>query len=77
MMENIDLIFGCVFSGFVLGYMYKGAMQKMRETDPVYGCELYNEQGCTHVDGMLCNFPKCSMLQDYRTKSKPPVAEGE
>lgn len=33
--------------------------------DPVKHCKLYKEIGCSHVDGMLCDFPKCSMLKDY------------
>ena len=65
-MYNFELIILCIFSGFVLGYLYRSSVQKMRETDPVHGCELYKEQGCAHVDGMLCNFPRCSMLADYR-----------
>ena len=34
--------------------------------DPVKSCQLYRELGCSHVDGMLCDFPKCSMLKDYK-----------
>lgn len=33
--------------------------------DPVKHCKLYKEFGCSHVDGMLCDFPKCSMLKEY------------
>lgn len=65
-MENIELVLWCVFFGFVIGYLYRSAVENMRKTDPVHGCELYKEQGCSHVDGMLCDFPKCSMLNDYR-----------
>ena len=26
--------------------------------DPMLHCELYINEGCTHVDGMLCKYPK-------------------
>lgn len=34
--------------------------------DPVKGCELYKNEGCSHVDGLLCDYPKCEMLKEYR-----------
>lgn len=35
--------------------------------DPVWHCEVYRtKQSCAHVDGPLCDFPKCSMLQEHR-----------
>lgn len=34
--------------------------------DPVRGCELYKNEGCSHVDGLLCDYPKCKMLKEYR-----------
>ena len=34
--------------------------------DPVRGCELYKNEGCSHVDGLLCDYPKCEMLKEYR-----------
>jgi hypothetical protein len=33
--------------------------------DPVKGCDLYKNEGCCHVDGILCDYPKCSMLKEY------------
>ena len=35
--------------------------RRAKKWDPVYGCRLYDELGCSHVDGPLCDFPKCSM----------------
>lgn len=35
------------------------------KNDPVHNCKLYREQGCSHVDGMLCDFPNCSMNNEY------------
>lgn len=33
--------------------------------DPVKNCIVWIEQGCSHVDGMLCNFPHCSTFKKY------------
>jgi endogenous inhibitor of DNA gyrase (YacG/DUF329 family) len=33
--------------------------------DPVKNCKLYKEESCSHVDGPICDFGKCSMLEDY------------
>lgn len=44
-----------------------------RSDDPVYSCDLYRDKeagSCAHVDGPLCDFPKCSMLSDYRRRSQ-------
>lgn len=45
-------------------YIYK------RDNDPVYGCKLYKEDGCSHVDGILCDYPNCSILNEYLNKNK-------
>jgi len=37
----------------------------MSDSDPVEMCSIYKEQGCSHVDGLLCDFPECQMLKDY------------
>ena len=49
-----------------------------RSNDPVHSCELYRDKSagsCAHVDGPLCDFPKCSMLAD-QTKDDARVFEG-
>lgn len=33
--------------------------------DPVKHCNLYKQEGCSHVDGFLCDFDTCSMRIDY------------
>lgn len=38
---------------------------KYKNSDPCYKCKLYLKEGCSHVDGMLCDFPNCNMLHDY------------
>lgn len=42
--------------------------RRAKKHDPVYACRLYDEIGCSHVDGPLCDFPKCSMLKEYYYK---------
>lgn len=40
-----------------------------RSNDPVHSCDLYRDKSagsCVHVDGPLCDFPKCSMLAEYK-----------
>lgn len=45
----------------------------LKKTDPLYNCKLHTDKKCAHVDGPLCDFPQCSMLQNYlkeETKDK-------
>ena len=32
-----------------------------RKNDPVQFCEVYKEDGCSHVDGPLCDMRTCSL----------------
>ena len=44
-----------------------------RSDDPVYSCDLYRDKdagSCVHVDGPLCDFPKCSVLAEYRQQKE-------
>jgi hypothetical protein len=44
-----------------------------REGDPVYHCDVYKDKAngsCAHVDGMLCDFPDCSILKEYKEKKQ-------
>ena len=34
-------------------------------SDPVRHCPVYREQGCAHVDGLLCNFPDCPVFRGF------------
>ena len=50
-----------------------------RSDDPVYSCDLYRDKAagsCAHVDGPLCDFPKCSMLADYRSEKEGMTIAG-
>ena len=43
----------------------KRAYYRWRNSDPVSKCPVYRKKGCSHVDGMLCNFPDCHIYHDY------------
>jgi hypothetical protein len=34
-------------------------------SDPVKYCELYRNEGCSHVDGLLCEMDTCKERRDY------------
>jgi len=36
-----------------------------RTTDPLRDCSLYKNEGCSHVDGFLCEVSSCEMLKEY------------
>ena len=38
---------------------------RWRNSDPVHRCPVYKNDGCCHVDGPLCDFPRCSMYREY------------
>ena len=48
--------------------LFKRRYFKQESHDPVYGCKLYKDYGCSFVDGIICDFPNCSMLKEYLTK---------
>lgn len=33
--------------------------------DPVVHCDVHLEKGCSHVDGFLCDYPSCIILQKF------------
>ncbi len=55
------------------------------KNDPVKHCAVYKKTGCSHVDGMLCDFPSCSMLKAFKDaeefqvhhKNPSPKEEGK
>lgn len=62
---NIGDVICCVmlyFSILFVSFIFELLASK---NDPVHNCKLYKEQGCSHVDGMLCDFPNCSMNNEY------------
>ena len=38
--------------------------------DPVKHCEVYKKEGCSHVDGYLCEPDTCRELSEYRMLHK-------
>ncbi len=38
----------------------------LHPNDPVYSCDFYLENGCTHIDGMDCNMPSCKILENHK-----------
>ena len=39
---------------------------RLKNSDPLYHCLVWKNEGCSHVDGLLCDYPKCEMLKEYR-----------
>jgi hypothetical protein len=38
---------------------------KIKNADPYYKCPVFNKEGCSHVDGLLCNFTDCNMINKH------------
>ena len=56
-----------------LGNKFKQSLNSLTnigKNDPVLHCELYKDKGCAHVDGMLCDYPDCSMNKEYINLTK-------
>jgi len=41
--------------------------QQLRQLgdDPVRHCDVYREDGCSHVDGYLCDFETCDIRLEW------------
>jgi len=37
----------------------------MTKTDPVRHCSVYRAEGCSHVDGFLCDMETCDILKNF------------
>jgi len=37
-------------------------------SDPVKHCQTYLTEGCSHVDGIGCKFPRCPFQSKYRQR---------
>lgn len=65
-MGKIFEIFGFLcFIGILFGVIGQCSYSKK---DPVKECPVYKDKGCAHVDGMLCDYPDCSMVKEYNKK---------
>ena len=41
-----------------------------RKMDPVHSCPYYKKDGeCPHVDGFLCDYPGCKILEDLKREN--------
>lgn len=43
-------------------------LSEIRANDPLKICDVYKNECCSHVDGMLCDCRDCDILNDYRSK---------
>ena len=43
--------------------------KNIRLTDPLYSCEVYKENKCSHIDGYLCDMKTCIILKEKRGKT--------
>lgn len=39
--------------------------KELRKNDPVKHCEVYKTEGCSHVDGYLCDFKNCNIRLEH------------
>lgn len=37
--------------------------------DPVKECEVYMDQGCSHVDGFICDLSSCPIRKEYNERN--------
>lgn len=47
----------------------KKIIDKLRSSDPVYNCPVFLNEGCAHVDGMLCDYPNCNIIKETKSKT--------
>ena len=52
--------FMILISILFIRFIYKKHLE-YESTDPVKKCIVYKQFGCSHVDGMLCNYEKCNI----------------
>lgn len=38
---------------------------RLKNSDPFYHCPVWKNEGCSHVDGLICNFPNCTTMHEY------------
>ena len=42
-------------------------------SDPVRHCDVYKTEGCSHVDGFLCDMETCDILQKWKKDKTEPI----
>lgn len=43
-------------------------MKWFNRKDPVKRCIVYKRLDCVHVDGLLCDFSNCNILENYKLR---------
>jgi hypothetical protein len=38
---------------------------RLKNRDPYYSCPVWKSEGCSHVDGLTCDFPNCVIMREY------------
>jgi hypothetical protein len=38
---------------------------RLKNRDPFYHCPVWKNEGCSHVDGLICDFPSCDIYREY------------
>lgn len=38
--------------------------------DPIYACDVYLDEGCSHIDSHECNVSTCEILKQHRTQTR-------
>lgn len=56
----------------ILNILRKIFCHKWLDNDPVYKCKVYIDEGCAHVDGMLCDMNDCSTLEEFEKRVSEP-----
>lgn len=40
-------------------------VKEFLRNNPMKNCAFYKEKGCSHVDGLLCDYPTCEINKEY------------
>jgi hypothetical protein len=49
-----------------------------RSNDPVYSCDVHkSKEGCSHVDGFLCDMATCDILKKHKISIMTPQQKVE
>lgn len=38
---------------------------RLKNKDPFYRCPVWKNENCSHVDGLICDFPNCTTMREY------------
>jgi hypothetical protein len=66
MVLKVLAFFGVIF----LLWLLRKFIGWVHRNDPVHKCVVYRTEGCAHVDGILCSYPVCGILDGYLEKKQ-------